>query len=612
MFDVNESKSETQRNNKQNTSTSDMRLGKTKSYVALVLGCAISVAVVAEAYTLSEEGTVIEVQGSEATVVRCEKGVYDCDNTKFFDYLEDKEPKNPTCARYNNHFVDPQDLKWVVGVTAVIGMVMAFGIGSNDAANSLSCTVGSGAIGLRAGCLMGGIMEWAGAVAVGYGVAKTIKGTAKITTPDCFACGYCNSGMSLYAIAMLSALTAASIFLLLASTTSMPVSTTHSIIGGAVGATIAAVGLPCLNWELDGGLGGIVLSWVLSPILSGAIGSLAYFITMYTIIKPKLGGNPRRNALIGVPILYGAQAYVMVFLVLLKAPMTKKKFTLSEFALYSFPAGVGVALLAVIYCWFYVRPRIPSKNPDFDYPVKGVSKEIGVKQADQETGNPSEEEENHPVPGSPVAAQLNPLKAGGVEAYKYISEKTISPTPAEEEEEHYNEEEKDAIFYFKYLLVFVAALESFAHGSNDTGNATGAVSAIIQTFEEGTTQCTKPETPFYVMAVAGFFVFLGVNTYGFRVIQTVGVAITNINFHRGWCVEFASTFTVIVATTVSMPVSTTHCQVGAVVAVGLSAFGPKKVAWNMFGKIFLTWVLTLPFAGGLAAAFTAALRPAIS
>ena len=87
MFDVNESKSETQRNNKQNTSTSDMRLGKTKSYVALVLGCAISVAVVAEAYTLSEEGTVIEVQGSEATVVRCEKGVYDCDNTKFFETI---------------------------------------------------------------------------------------------------------------------------------------------------------------------------------------------------------------------------------------------------------------------------------------------------------------------------------------------------------------------------------------------------------------------------------------------------------------------------------------------------------------------------------------------
>ena len=85
----------------------------------------------------------------------------------------------------------------------------------------------------------------------------------------------------------------------------------------------------------------------------------------------------------------------------------------------------------------------------------------------------------------------------------------------------------------------------------------------------------------------------------------------DINFHRGWCVEFASTFTVIIATTINMPVSTTHCQVGGVVAVGLSAFGPKKVKWSLFGRIFATWVLTIPFSGGLAAAFVAALRPAL-
>uniref|UniRef100_A0A7S2Z1M4 Phosphate transporter n=1 Tax=Chloropicon laureae TaxID=464258 RepID=A0A7S2Z1M4_9CHLO len=188
---------------------------------------------------------------------------------------------------------------------------------------------------------------------------------------------------------------------------------------------------------------------------------------------------------------------------------------------------------------------------------------------------------------------------------------SINDAYAIDESEVYDEEQTDALYFFKSLLVFVAALESFAHGSNDTGNATGAMSAIIQTFQEGSTECSKPETPIWVMAIAGFFVFLGVNTFGYRVIRTIGTNLTNINFHRGWCVEFASTFTVIIATTISMPVSTTHCQVGGVVAVGLSAFGPKKVAWGLFGKIFATWVLTLPFSGGLAAAFTAALRPAI-
>jgi sodium-dependent phosphate transporter len=594
-------------------------------YLALALGCIVSGVVVegqneSAGDTAAAATTTLEVEGTDVTVVTCEPGVYDCENTKFFDYLEKDKPSDPTCAPYNNHFINPQDLKWVVGVAAVIGMVMSYGIGSNDAANSWGTSVGSGAISLRWGCFVGGIMEWAGAVAVGYGVAKTIKGTAKITTPDCFACGYCNSGMSLYAIAMLSALTAAAIFLLLASTTWMPVSTTHAIIGGAVGATWAAVGWGCLNWALNGGLGGIVLSWVASPLLSGIIGSLAYFGTNYTIIKPKLGGNPRRNAMIGIPLLYGAQAYVMMFLILMKAPLTKKKYTMNQFAIFSIPAGAGVALIGALYCWFYVRPRLPSKNLDFDDTVKKGEKQLAIKEgaADQEKGEEGNGEgsSSGSLDGVNCNVQspsemVDTLKTDGKEfATENIAGASLSPTGTDGDE-NFNAEETDAIFYFKYLLVFVAALESFAHGSNDTGNATGAVSAVIQTFQEGTNQCSKPETPVWVMAVAGFFVFLGVNTYGYRVIQTIGKSITSINFHRGWCVEFASTFTVIIATTMSMPVSTTHCQVGGVVAVGLSAFGPKKVAWSMFGRIFLTWVLTLPFAGGLAAAFTAALRPAI-
>ena len=534
-----------------------------------------------------------------ATVTECEVGVYDCGNIKFFEYVEEEQPANATCAPYNEHFVNPSTLKWVVGVGAVVGMVMAYGIGSNDAANSWGTSVGSGAISLRWGCFVGGIMEWAGAVAVGYGVAKTIKGTAKIGSPECFACGMCNSAMSLYAIAMFSALLAASIFLLLASTTWMPVSTTHAIIGGAVGATWAATAWRCLNWALKGGLGGIVLSWVASPLLSGLIGSAAYFSTYYTIIKPKLGGNPKRNALIGVPFLYGAQAYVMLFLILMKAPLTKKKYTMEQFAIFAIPAGVALLVGGFLYCWYYVRPRLPSARPK---EVDAESQKEVVKgeevEAEEEVKSPQGEVEN--------ASVISPISETGKEAYEAMSD--LNKIDAKEV---YTEDEKDAIYYFKYLLVFVAALESFAHGSNDTGNATGAVSAIIQTFQEGTDACKKPETPVWVMAVAGFFVFLGVNTFGYRVIKTIGTNIVDINFHRGWCVEFASTFTVIIATTISMPVSTTHCQVGGVVAVGLSAFGPKEVKWSLFGRIFATWVLTLPFSGGLAAAFVTALRPAI-
>ena len=98
---------------------------------------------------------------------------------------------------------------------------------------------------------------------------------------------------------------------------------------------------------------------------------------------------------------------------------------------------------------------------------------------------------------------------------------------------------------------------------------------------------------------------------GHRVIRTIGKELTDINYQRGFCIEFASTLTVVLATVLEMPVSTTHCQVGAVVFVGAAAFGPGSVRWGLFGRIVLTWVLTLPIAGLTAAAVTAALRPAI-
>jgi hypothetical protein len=106
------------------------------------------------------------------------------------------------------------------------------------------------------------------------GVSDTIRqGVADIERPDCWACGDCDSDMSLYMLGMLCALIATAVFLLLASYTAMPVSTTHAVVGAVVGSTIVGTKFACLNWE---GLGRIAASWVASPLLSGVIGSLLY------------------------------------------------------------------------------------------------------------------------------------------------------------------------------------------------------------------------------------------------------------------------------------------------------------------------------------------------
>ena len=97
-----------------------------------------------------------------------------------------------------------------------------------------------------------------------------------------------------------------------------------------------------------------------------------------------------------------------------------------------------------------------------------------------------------------------------------------------------------------------------------------------------------------------------------RVIQTMGFGLTNINFLRGFCIEAASAASVVLATLLGMPVSTTHCQVGAVVFVGWVSFGRRHVKWSMFGRIALTWLVTLPLSASLAALMLLALRGTVN
>merc|ERR1719510_125040 len=94
-------------------------------------------------------------------------------------------------------------------------------------------------------------------------------------------------------------------------------------------------------------------------------------------------------------------------------------------------------------------------------------------------------------------------------------------------------EQRDAIWVFRNLLVFNACLESFAHGSNDTANATGAFSAVYQIYTAGN-DCQKSDSEVWIMAVAGLFVALGVGTLGYRVIRTIGTELTMIDFHKGF------------------------------------------------------------------------------
>merc|ERR1712060_503372 len=166
-------------------------------------------------------------------------------------------------------------------------------------------------------------------------------------------------------------------------------------------------------------------------------------------------------------------------------------------------------------------------------------------------------------------------------------------------------EEEDARATFRPLIIFAAMCLSFAHGANDTANATGAFTAVWLVFDDGLNACGLKDSPVWIMVVAGGCVFLGMVLLGSRVMTTIGKNIAAIDMHSGFCMSFGSTMAVVVCTVLQMPVSTTHCQVGAVVFVGAVQNGIKSVNWSMFGPIGLTWVTTIPAAALMSALFTA-------
>lgn len=537
------------------------------------------------------------------------------------------------CAPYNGVYDNPADMTWTVAVGAILAALMAYLIGGNDAANAWATSIGSGAISAKLGMCIGGFMEWAGATALGYGVSGAItRGVAKTTSNTCWACGYCNSKMGLYSVALFSALCAADIFIFIATWFKMPISTTHSIIGGVIGATVVATSFSCINWEFQKGLTGIIASWIISPFAAGAIATALWIVTYFGVIKNK---NPRKMALIFMPFEFGLGVFIFVMLVMFKAQPTK---SLAKWigVVAGLGAGALVAALAAFFIVPYVRKEM-EKNAkeihEFGIGLPGHSTIAEVEEGKATTnpsGNVVVQPQNEELFGSSPApaSGINPNDDDVINPSIDLSTAPLGEKPevlgtigssstyVVVNEKHGTKEEwtglqREAIWTYRFLLVFVAVLQSFAHGSNDVGNATGPFSGILTSYQNGINKCSANATQWWVVSIGGLFVALGCITFGYRVTTTMGKEITVINYHRGWCMEFAAAITVVTCTVLNLPVSTTHCQVGAIVILGIVAVGYKHVKISLFFIIFATWVVTVPVAGLVAAAFMAAIRPAV-
>lgn len=365
---------------------------------------------------------------------------------------------------HNNTFL-------VIG--AVFGAYMAMNIGANDVANNVGPAVGSKAMTLMWAIIIAAIFEAAGAFIAGGDVVKTIKkgiiDPALITNPEIFIW------------AMTAALLSAAIWLNFATSIGAPVSTTHSIVGGVMGAGIAAAGFSIVSW---GTMGKIAASWIISPILGGVIAALFLFFIKKNIVFKK---NLKEEAKKFVPILVAVMSWAFSTYIILKG--------LKHLIKLDFFTASIVGLIFAIIVFIVVKPIIAKASEKIQNNRDGINK------------------------------------------------------------------------LFTIPLIFAAALLSFAHGANDVANAIGPLAAINDAVMSNSIS-SKVGIPLWVMAVGAIGISVGLALYGPRLIKTVGSEITELDQIRAFSIAMAAALTVIIASQLGLPVSSTHIAVGGVFGVG--------------------------------------------
>ncbi|MCY4499083.1 MAG: inorganic phosphate transporter [Rhodospirillaceae bacterium] len=361
----------------------------------------------------------------------------------------------------------------IVVFGAILGGYMALNIGANDVANNVGPAVGSRALTMVGALIIAAIFESAGALIAGGDVVATIsKG---IIDPSLVA------DTTTFVWAMMAALLSAAIWVNLATFIGAPVSTTHAVVGGVMGAGIAAVGFQLVNW---GTLSAIAASWVISPVLGGVIAAMFLaFIKVNLIYREDKIAAARRWVPLLVAIMAGAFATYLAIKGF-KRVWTPDATTVSL---------VGIVVFAAV--WLIVRPLIHRQSE-------------GMENRNQ-------------------------------------SLRTL----------------------FRIPLICSAAMLSFAHGANDVANAIGPLAAILHSTQFGDV-AGNVAVPVWIMMIGAFGISLGLFLYGPKVVRMVGEKITKMNPMRAYCVAQSAAITVIIASWLGLPVSSTHIAVGAVFGVG--------------------------------------------
>lgn len=511
---------------------------------------------------------------------------------------------------------------WLVVLSFLVAFLLAFGIGANDVANSFGTSVGSKVLSVKGACILATIFEMAGAILIGYKVSDTMrKGILDVTL-------YEGSEEELM-LGCLSSLIGSGIWLMVATFLKLPISGTHSIVGATVGFSLVCHGLKGLHLTT---LATIVASWFVSPVLSGIMSVILFKGIQWFILQAE---NPLTSALRALPFIYLATVAVNVFSIVHDGP---KLLYLDNIPLWmSCVISVGFGLVAAIIVQLVFVPsqrkRVIDSSRDgsprtsrlleegasakclpviVEVPANNNGYVLAQSESlsDIQTLDKKVEKELGPNLNIPNNGNVTPAfgLSPNSSAVPLIKEKPIEPMQIENKNE--SEDRPEIARVFSFLQILTACFGSFAHGGNDVSNAIGPLIAVWLIFVEGSV-LQKSETPLFTLIYGGIGISIGLWVWGRRVIKTIGEDLTKITPSTGFTIEIGAAMTVLLASKIGLPISTTHCKVGSVVFVGWCSSDSSSVDWALFRNIISAWVVTVPVAALLSAGFMAALRPIV-
>ena len=466
---------------------------------------------------------------------------------------------------------------WIVVVGGAFAFFASGGIGANEAANAFATSVGSQALTIKQAVVLAAIFETSGAILMGNHVTETIrKGIAD------YKCFEGEPEMLIYGCMWV--IFSVGVWLFLASYLEMPVSTTHSCVGGMIGMAMTLKGADCVIWykPVDtfpymGGVSGIVLSWFISPLFSGIIAAFIFGSLRRCVLRKSFNSN-RLN--IVYPILIGSTLTINAFFIIYKGA---KGLGLDKTPLdVAFGSAFGIGAISALI----TLPLVPRLK---NY----VSKKFTLENEGSTTSSDSSKNDDS------IVVELNNTMSDEIVTKRHEFniknqkelDKVISIHKNAEKFDTKTEE------VFKYLQIFTAICDAFSHGANDVANAIGPFAAIYVIYlsnGEMDKKMSMGEHAYWILGLGGVGIAAGLLVYGKKITYAIGEKLVKITPSRGVAIELSSALVIITGSRLKIPLSTTHCQVGATIGTGMLEDYNKCSGINckVFFKTAVGWLVT--------------------